>query len=218
MRRKDFTKQQLLDAMDKTKSIKAAARYLNCSYQHLKKWMKQYKDEETGKTFFELHKNQSGKGVPKFFRNGGNFKQDINIKGVLNGDIDPSSYDPRKLKHIMIESGHIAEECSFCKFHERRELDNKIPLLLHFKNGNSNYWANGNVSLVCYNCYFLYIGKVFNESDFDYLEGHQTKSKKSEHADLQLDEYQLKRLKEIGMDFGGEKEDDDPYDLVSYKD
>ena len=51
-----------------------------------------------------------------------------------------------------------------------------------------------------------------------YLEGHQTKSKKSEHADLQLDEYQLKRLKEIGMDFGGEKEDDDPYDLVSYKD
>ena len=32
----------------------------------------------------------------------------------------------------------------------------------------------------------------------------------------QLDEYHLKRLKEIGLD-GDEDDSDDPYDLVSYK-
>ena len=63
---KPFTKDQILNAMDKTKSVKSAARYLNCSYQHLKKWMKEFKDSETGLTLFELHKNQSGKGIPKF--------------------------------------------------------------------------------------------------------------------------------------------------------
>jgi molybdenum-dependent DNA-binding transcriptional regulator ModE len=62
---KPFTKEQVLSAMDKTKSVRGAARYLNCSYQHLKKWMKLYKDEATGKTLFESHKNPSGKGIPK---------------------------------------------------------------------------------------------------------------------------------------------------------
>ena len=45
---KPFTKDQIRNAMDKTLSVRAAARYLNCSYQHLKKWMKEYKDEKTG--------------------------------------------------------------------------------------------------------------------------------------------------------------------------
>ena len=47
---KPFTKEQIKAAMAKTKSVKAAARYLNCSYHHLKRYMKLYTDEETGKT------------------------------------------------------------------------------------------------------------------------------------------------------------------------
>ena len=47
---KPFTKQQVLGAMAKTKSVKAAARYLNCSYHHLKRYMKLYTDVETGKS------------------------------------------------------------------------------------------------------------------------------------------------------------------------
>ena len=43
---KPYSKQQILGAMAKTKSVKAAARYLNCSYHHLKRWMKLYTDEE----------------------------------------------------------------------------------------------------------------------------------------------------------------------------
>ena len=60
-----LTKEVLLSAMEKTKSVKAMTRYLHCSYPHVKMWMKHYVDEATGKTLFELHKNQCGKGIPK---------------------------------------------------------------------------------------------------------------------------------------------------------
>jgi len=30
-----------------------------------------YTDQETGKTLLELHKNQSGKGIPKFLKSNG---------------------------------------------------------------------------------------------------------------------------------------------------
>ena len=68
---KPISKDMCLTAMDKTKSVKAAARYLNCSYHHLKRYMKLYVDEESGKTLFDLHKNQQGKGIPKFLRASG---------------------------------------------------------------------------------------------------------------------------------------------------
>ena len=54
-----LTKESIISAMDKTKSVRAAARYLNCSYQHIKKWMKLYVDSN-GVSLFDAHKNQSG--------------------------------------------------------------------------------------------------------------------------------------------------------------
>ena len=45
-----LTKEVLLSAMEKTKSVKAMTRYLHCSYPHIKMWMKHYVDEATGKT------------------------------------------------------------------------------------------------------------------------------------------------------------------------
>ncbi len=52
---KPLTKEQIIAAMGVTKSNRAAARWLNVSYIHYKKWAKNYKDEETGKTLFEKH-------------------------------------------------------------------------------------------------------------------------------------------------------------------
>jgi len=69
--KKHYTKEQILSAMDKTDSILAASRYLGCSYQHLKPYMKMYTDDETGKTLFEIHKNQCGKGIKKFLKASG---------------------------------------------------------------------------------------------------------------------------------------------------
>jgi hypothetical protein len=68
---KHLGKEMILAAMAKTKSNKAAARYLNCSYIHYKKWAKKYEATQPGYTdLFEQHKNQSGKGIPKFLSNG----------------------------------------------------------------------------------------------------------------------------------------------------
>jgi len=63
---KPLIKEQILLAMRHTKSNKAAARYLNCSYIHYKGWAKQYHEFEGGRNLFEIHKNQAGKGIPKF--------------------------------------------------------------------------------------------------------------------------------------------------------
>ncbi len=63
---KPLTKEQILLAMKHTKSNKAAARYLNVSYIHYKTWAKRYHEVEGGRSLFEAHKNQAGKGIPKF--------------------------------------------------------------------------------------------------------------------------------------------------------
>ena len=62
---KPLSKELIVGAMSQTLSNRAAARYLNCSYQHYKKWAKLY-ESKTHDNLFEQHKNQSGKGIPKF--------------------------------------------------------------------------------------------------------------------------------------------------------
>ena len=214
---KPFTKDQILNAMDKTLSVRAAARYLNCSYQHLKKWMKEYKDEETGLTLFELHKNPHGKGIPKFLSSKNGFKgKEPPILDIIEGRVDASSFNPDKLKYRAIEAGLMKEECNRCGFHEQRVLDSKIPLLLHFNDGVSTHWGLDNVHLLCYNCYFLYYGSVFTEKELDQLEGHNSVTNKTEGEKMKLDDYHIQRLKEIGM-YDDEEDEDDPYSLVSRK-
>ena len=96
---KPISKQMCLAAMNKTKSVKAAARYLNCSYHHLKRYMKLYTDEETGKTLFELHKNQCGKGIPKFLKGSG---KEPALLDIIEGRVDASSFSPDKIKYRLI--------------------------------------------------------------------------------------------------------------------
>ena len=71
--------------------------------------------------------------------------------------------------------------------------------------------------LLCYNCYFLYYGNVFTEKELDQLEGHNSVTIKTEETKMDLDPYHISRLKEIGMYDDPNKEDDDPYSLVSRK-
>jgi hypothetical protein len=130
---------------------------------------------------------------------------------IIEGRIDASNFSPKKLKHRMVIEGRWKEECHSCGFHERRVLDNKIPLILHFKDGKSTNWGNSNASLVCYNCYFLYYGQIFNEKEIDKLESHQT-TQKIQGDQMQLDDYHVKRLRELGF---YDDDNDDPYSLVS---
>ena len=150
---KPLSKQQIVAAVNKTKSNRAAARYLGVSYIHYKKWAKNYEATEEGyENIFEQHKNQSGKGIPKFL-NGG--KKNPAILDIIEGRVDASSFSPDKLKYRLITEGYLLEECAMCQFKERRVLDYKMPLLLHFKDGNKKNYRKENIELLCYNHYFL---------------------------------------------------------------
>ena len=207
---KPISKDMCLTAMDKTKSVKAAARYLNCSYHHLKRYMKLYVDEETGKTLFDKHKNQQGKGIPKFLKGP---KKMPHMLEIIEGRIAASSFNPNKLKYALIEQGYLLEECSVCSFKERRVLDYKVPLLLHFKDNNSNNYSLDNVELLCYNHYFLTVGDIFNSKDIKQIESKQEHYGTSEKVEWEVDDYHLQRLKELGLDDGDD--DNDPNQYVS---
>jgi len=212
---KPISKEDVLRAMKQTRSVKAAARYLNCSYQHLKPFMKAYKDEETGISLFDLHKNKCGKGIPKFMSHTPFGRKMPAIEDVVNGREDASSFTPEKLKFKLIEGGYLIEQCYWCGFDDKRELDGKTPLIMFFKDTNKHNYRDGNCQLSCYNCYFLRLGNVFNDKDIESLEGHQTVYKTSEMVDFQLDDYQKERLEELGL--WDKKVEDDPYSLVSRK-
>lgn len=204
-----------LAAMSKTKSVKAAARYLNCSYHHLKKFMKAYKDESTGLSLFDSHKNQCGKGIPKFISHTPFGRKDPAIHDIVNGVVDASHFSPEKLKYRMLEAGILMEECYNCHHSERRVIDGKMPLLMHFKDGNKSHYGLNNVQLLCYNCYFLFVGSIFTDKDIEQIEDHVPLSKTTEAVNFELDEYHMEKLRELGL--YDTKVDDDPYSLVSRK-
>jgi hypothetical protein len=211
---KPISKDMCLAAMDKTKSVKAAARYLNCSYHHLKRYMKLYVDEETGKTLFEVHKNQSGKGIPKFLRAKG---KEPALLDIIEGKIDASSFSADKLKYRLTTEGYLEECCNKCGFNENRVIDHKIPLILNFKDQNLTNYNLDNIEFLCYNCHFLYVGDVYSKKDIIKLEENKSVTKTTDAVDMQLDDYHLQRLRELGLDGENPTDEDDPYNLVSYR-
>ena len=197
---KPLSKELIVGAMNKTLSNRAAARYLNVSYQHFKKWAKLYQNED-GKTLFDAHKNQSGKGIPKFLRGQG---KEPALLDIIEGRVDASSFSPDKIKYRLITEGHLLEECNSCGFKERRVVDYKIPLILHFKDKNKQNYRKENIELLCYNCYFLTIGDIFNDKQIQGVEDH--KPVNNSEVNWELDDYQKQRLKELGL--GDEPEED----------
>lgn len=200
-----LTKEQILAAMAKTKSNSAAARYLNCSYVHYKKWAKVY-ESDTHDNLFEQHKNQSGKGIPKFLKSTG---KEPALIDIIEGRVDASSFSPDKLKYRLITEGYLLEECAMCQFKERRVLDYKMPLLLHFKDGNKKNYRKENIELLCYNHYFLTVGDIFTEKQVKNIEDHVPVNQGE--VEWELDDYQKQRLIELGL----EKEDDDDLNIIS---
>ena len=208
-RPKPFTKEDCLRAMRHTKSNRAASRYLNCSYQHYKKWAKLYEATEEGyESLFHQHLNQSGKGIPKFLPNKG---KEPALLDIIEGRADISSFSPEKIKYRLVTEGYLKEECNSCGFHERRVLDYKIPLLLHFKDRNKKNYRTENIEFLCYNCYYLSVGDIFNNKQIEGLEDH--KSVNQSEVNWELDPYTEQRLKELGLD---DNNDGDDLDLVSY--
>lgn len=190
---KIVTKEDILRAQKVTRSNMAAARYLHISYNHYKKYAKMYKNED-GVTLLEAHKNQAGEGIPKFAVAG---DKEIPLMDLLEGKVPIEHFDPRKIKARLLSEGKLVEVCRSCGFSERRITDQKIPVILNFKDGNKKNWHLDNLEFLCYNCSYLYAASPIDEKRAEAMEDY-VKTKKDE-PEWDLDEHHIEHLKELGL-------------------
>ncbi len=151
----NLLKSNVLYAMENTKSNAEAARFLRVSYPTYKKYAKLYKDDETGQSLFEIHKNQAGTGIRKPY----NIKKGkYALQDILEGQYP--EYPISNLKKRIITNAILEEKCDNCGFCERRISDYTVPLLLeHIDGDRTNHYID-NLRLLCYNCYYLMVGNV----------------------------------------------------------
>ena len=193
--KKILTKEKILEAQSRTRSNRAAARYLHVSYPHYKMYASMYKDEESGKTLYQKHANPSGRGIPKFLKIKG---KEPALIDMLEGRIPIDHFTPEKIKDRILSEGLLEEKCVRCGLTEKRVIDAKAPLILHFKDGNKRNYRLDNIDLVCYNCYFLYIGNVFSGKEIQSLEDYNT-GKLVQQPTWELDDYYIEHLRELGL-------------------
>jgi hypothetical protein len=211
---KIFSKDDLLRAMKVTKSVRAAARYLNCSYQHLKPYMKSYRLDDNdinSPTLFETHKNQVGKGIPKFLTNHG---KGPDLQKLLSGELYTESYSIDKFKQRLITEAILPEECSCCGFKEQRVSDYRVPLLLSFKDYNKRNWKRDNIKFLCYNCYFLTIGDIFSAKQIQGIEDYKDVPKVQE-VKWEMDDNTYDHFKSLGL-IGNDEIENEEDDIISY--
>ena len=188
-----------------TRSNAAAAECLRVSYPLYRKFAKQYKNDQ-GVSLFQQHYNQAGVGIPKFLNGGG---KEPPLLDIIEGRVDASSFSPEKIKYRLVTDGYLEEKCNSCGFQERRVLDYKMPLLLHFKDNNKKNYRKENIQFLCYNCYYLSIGDLFTNKQIEGIEDH--KPVNQGEVDWEVDDYTKQRLEELGL---GDI-DDDEYDIIS---
>ena len=160
---------EIKEAQEHATNAAACARYLGVGYNCYKKWATVY-------GIFKI--NPWGKGDRKQYWAPDKGKYPLNQ--ILDGKFP--DYPIYRLKDLLMRSGIKKPVCENCSFSERRITDNKMPLLISFKDGNEKNHLLENIEILCYNCMFLmgrgYIrrGKVeFNFSDPDRIQGSPRK-------------------------------------------
>ena len=76
---------------------------------------------------------------------------------------------------------------------------------MNFKDGNKQHYGLNNVEMLCYNCYYLMVGDVFENKQLEGLEDH--KPTYNSQVDWELDDYTKQRLLELGLDKPEPKDD-----------
>jgi hypothetical protein len=194
---KPISREDVLRAMRFTKSNRAAAKYLGCSYQHYKPFAKNFKVDETdhnSPSLFETHLNQCGKGIPKFLPNR---RREPNVKNIIETGTGWESFTPEKIKARIVAEGYLKEECYACGFCERRVTDYKTPLLLNFKDGNKNNYLLENLELLCYNDYFLLVADPLTPDQIRHIEDN-TGVRAVAHG-WDMDDAHIENMKALGL-------------------
>ena len=157
------TKEQIIKASTLPSAMQAAA-FLGIRYTTYKKYARLYTDRETGKTLYELHKNQFGIGIPKDVQKAN--KGIYSITNILEGK--HPNYPTWKLRNRLLALGIFREECSSCGYSERRVTDDTVPLLLDHIDGDETNHIVSNLQMLCMNCYYQQTGNPFNQDKEKY--------------------------------------------------
>lgn len=205
---KILSKDDLLRAMQATKSNMHAARYLNVSYEHYKKYAKMYKDDN-GVDLLEVHKNQQGKGITKY-----SSKKLPKFKAIINGETSPKHFDDKfknDIKNRIVFEALKEEKCERCGFAERRVTDTQVPITISHKDGNIKNYKLDNIEFLCLNCNFLY--GTSSEKSLIVDDISQTVDHTLETKEWEMTEAHIEHLKELGL--YDEEEPDDGSEYIS---
>lgn len=147
-----LTENEVTYAIRATNSNSEAANFLKISFSTWKKYASMYKDSETGKTLYELHKSPRR---PNFQLSG-----EPGLQAILRGE--RSVTNPGRFKDDLLRYGIYPEVCLNCGYKEQRVGDYKVPLKVAFKDGNRSNGKKENLDIVCFNCFFhLYGSEVY---------------------------------------------------------
>ena len=102
-------------AISETKSLMAAARLLQVSYNTFKKYAKLY-------DLFHQNKNQTGLGISK----GPKGSSQVTMDRIFSGH--HPNYPHYRLQERLLREGFLASECSNCGFDDYRKSDMTTPL------------------------------------------------------------------------------------------
>lgn len=151
-------------AIENTKSNAEAARFLKISFTTYKKYARLFVDADSGKTLYELHKNQFGVGISKNIARAS--KGIYSIDKILEGH--HPNYPTWKLRNRLLALGIFMEECASCSYSEKRITDDTVPLFLDHIDGDETNHHIDNLQMLCLNCYYQQTGAPFNRDKEHY--------------------------------------------------
>lgn len=147
-----ITEEHVKDAVARTSSNLQASKYLGVAYVTWRLNASKYIDPVTGKNYYDLHKAPKG---GRRNRINYTYLKDLSVDQIKNGEY-PLSSKPKEIQKFLIFNGYMAEECSNCGYHEKRPLDNSVPLVLNYIDGNPTNQKLENLELLCYNCLYFF--------------------------------------------------------------
>lgn len=148
-----ITERQLKNAIEKTRSFREAARYLNVSYNTFKKYALLYEEWIPG------GKNPGGKGIPKMHKG-----EKRELKDILAGKYNGKRLNPTRFKRWLINEMVFAEECNICGYKNKRITDGQTALMIAYKDGDRTNYNQENLALICYNCTFETCGNLMGRT------------------------------------------------------
>ena len=84
------------------------------------------------------------------------------------------------------------------KFNHIEQKDDMIVISTFYKNGNKKNWSLGNLELLCYNHYFLYVGNIFTDKQIQHIEDYSPPVFESK-SDWELDDYYKDHFTNLGL-------------------